>query len=64
MCLRVSTGMEVRGSQGNGLQGRPSRKQGVGGGWVHDHFKTHEKGNDGDGTCVSGQKVLEHYRME
>lgn len=32
MCLRVSTGMEVRGSQGNGLQGRPSRKQGVGGG--------------------------------
>lgn len=34
------------------------------GGWVHDHFKTHKKGNDGDGTCVSGQKVLEHYRME
>lgn len=31
MCLRVSTGMEVRGSQGNGLQGRPSRKQGWGG---------------------------------
>lgn len=54
----------MRGSQGNGLQGRPSRKQGVEGGWVHDHFKTREKGNDGDGTCVSGQKVLEHYRME
>lgn len=62
MCLRVSTGMKVGGSQGNGLQGRPG-KRGVTG-WVHDHFKTHTKGNDGDGTCVSGQKVLEHYRMD
>lgn len=47
-----------------GCRGDLLGSKGLGVGWVHDHFKTHEKGNDEDGTCVSGQKVLEHYRME